>query len=119
MVPSMITQPLVENALWHGLQTKEGDKLLVVAFNENNDSLIITIDDNGIGREKAAKIRNQKIGSSQFVSKGTNILQQRLNTLSEHLKVNIQLSFFDKIDDLGEATGTKVTITFPSNLEAE
>jgi ligand-binding sensor domain-containing protein len=117
MIPSLITQPLVENAIWHGLGNKEGDKTLVIIYEEKNGLLFITIDDNGIGRQKAALIRKQKLGSSQFASKGTIILQQRLHVLSQHLKADIHLETIDKKDELDNATGTKVIIAFPSNLE--
>jgi LytS/YehU family sensor histidine kinase/ligand-binding sensor domain-containing protein len=117
MVPSLLTQPLVENAIWHGLRNKEGDKTLSIIYKEENGQLLITIDDNGIGREAAAVIKKQKIGSEQFASKGTIILQQRLYVLSQQLKTDIQLQTIDKTDESGNAAGTKVTISFPSNLE--
>lgn len=119
MIPSLITQPLVENAIWHGLRNKEGDKKLEILYEERNAKIFITIDDNGIGREAAAAIKKQKIGSEQFASKGTVILQQRLQVLSQQLKVDIQLETTDKKDESGNATGTKVIISFPSNLETE
>ena len=117
MIPSMITQPLVENAIWHGLRNKEGDKILLISYTENDGSLVIMIEDNGIGRDEAALIKAQKIGSNQFASKGTTLLQQRLYVLSQQLKTDIQLNTTDKKDAFGLATGTIVTITFPSNLE--
>ncbi len=117
MIPSMITQPFVENALWHGLRNKEGDKTLSIIYAEKEDQLLITIDDNGIGREKAAVIREQKLGSGQFGSKGTMLLQQRLNVLSQQFKTDIHFVTIDKKNEAGEPIGTKVVISFPSSLE--
>lgn len=117
MIPSMITQPLVENAIWHGLRNKIGDKVLLITYTEKEGSLMIIIEDNGIGREQANIIKAQKIGSGQFASKGTMLLQQRLYVLSQQLKTDIQLHTTDKKDSAGLAAGTIVTITFPSNLE--
>jgi ligand-binding sensor domain-containing protein/putative methionine-R-sulfoxide reductase with GAF domain len=117
MVPSLLTQPLVENAIWHGLRNKEGDKTLTIMYKEEDGLLFISIDDNGIGREEAAAIKRQKIGSEQFASKGTIILQQRLYVLSQQLKTAIQLQTIDKVDESGKAAGTKVIISFPSYLE--
>ena len=119
MIPSLITQPLVENAIWHGLRNKEGDKTLLLSYEEIDGMLHITIDDNGIGREKAAVIRKQKLGNSQFDSKGTIMLQQRLHVLSQQLKTNIQLETIDKKDEQGNATGTKVILIFSSTLETK
>ncbi len=117
MIPSLITQPLVENAIWHGLRNKEGDKKLDIIYEEKNAKIFITIDDNGIGREEAAAIKKQKLGNEQFASKATIILQQRLQVLSQQLKADIRLETIDKKDDSGNAAGTKVIISFPSNLE--
>jgi LytS/YehU family sensor histidine kinase len=117
MVPSLITQPLVENAIWHGLRNKEGDKTLTIVYAEKNGLIFISIEDNGIGREKAAIIKQQKIGSGQYASKATMILQQRLHVLSQQFKAAIDLIITDKKDEAGNATGTKVVLSFPSNLE--
>ncbi len=119
MIPSLITQPLVENAIWHGLRNKEGDKKLEIIYEEKDAQIFITIDDNGIGRDAAAIIRQQKLGSKEFASKGTAILQQRLYVLGQQLKVAIHLETTDKKDEDGNSNGTKVVISFPSNLEAE
>ncbi len=117
MIPSMITQPFVENAIWHGLRNKEGEKTLTIVYEELEGQIIITINDNGIGREKAAMIKNQKLGSGQFDSKGTMLLQQRLNVLSQQFKTNIRFVTTDKKNEAGDPSGTKVIISFPSNLE--
>ena len=117
MIPSLITQPLVENAIWHGLRNKEKDKILSIIYKEQNGKIFITIDDNGIGREKAGEIKKQKLGSSQFASKGIIMLQQRLQVLSQQLNAPIEIITVDKKDENGNAAGTNVTITLPSNLE--
>jgi putative methionine-R-sulfoxide reductase with GAF domain len=119
MIPSLITQPLVENAIWHGLRNKEGDKTLAIIYEEKDGNIFITIDDNGIGRDAAAAIKKQKIGSEQFASKGTLILQQRLQVLSQQLNADIHLETTDKTDGQGNAAGTKVVLSFPANLEVE
>lgn len=119
MIPSLITQPLVENAIWHGLRNKDGDKSLLLTYEEKDGMLRITIEDNGIGRKKAAEIKEQKLGSSQFASKGTIILQQRLLVLGQQLKTNIKLETTDKKDESGNATGTIVTLNFSSSLETD
>jgi len=117
MIPSLITQPIVENAVWHGLRNKEGDKKISITYEETNNCIYITIDDNGIGRAKAGIIKQQKLGSNQYVSKGTMMLQQRLHVLSQQFNVAICIETIDKTDEQGKATGTKVILSFPSNLE--
>lgn len=117
MIPSLITQPIVENAIWHGLRNKEGDKILELTYEENDGHIFITIEDNGIGREKAAIIKAQKLGSSQYASKATIMLSQRLHVLSQQLHAEIIVAITDKKDEAGNETGTKVVLSFPSNLE--
>jgi ligand-binding sensor domain-containing protein/putative methionine-R-sulfoxide reductase with GAF domain len=117
MIPSLITQPLAENAIWHGLRNKDGDKTLQITYEESNSHIFITIDDNGIGRQEAALIKKQKLGNEQFASKGTLILQQRLQVLSQQFNATLQLTVTDKKNAIGIATGTKAVLSFPSNLE--
>jgi len=117
MIPSLITQPLIENAIWHGLRSKEGEKILSVVYEEKEGLICITIDDNGIGRQKAAAIQRQKLGNSQFASRGIIILEQRLYVLSQQHKAEIYIAITDKKDAQENAAGTKVVLSFPANLE--
>src|SRR5690606_5597585 len=56
-IPALLLQPFVENAIWHGLMPSDRkDKSLKINF-EVNENLVITIQDNGIGRKKAAQIK--------------------------------------------------------------
>ncbi len=61
MVPPLFLQPFVENAIWHGLLTKKGEKNIMIRVRRIDDSNIvqIEIEDNGVGRE-AVKLRNTK-----------------------------------------------------------
>ena len=114
-VPSMIIQPYVENAIWHGLRNKTGEKNLTITFEENAGELTVTIDDNGIGRTQAAAIKAQKLGAAE--SKGTVLCEQRINILSLKYHVNIFIEMIDKTDDKNEPAGTTVTIKLPSAIE--
>lgn len=50
----------MENAIKHGLLHKKGNKYLSITFGKTGDDLLITIDDNGIGREKANELNQLK-----------------------------------------------------------
>lgn len=117
LFPTLLLQPLVENALWHGLRQKEGDKKLSVVFQEKNGNLVCTIQDNGIGRKKAEAIKTQKIGSQHFDSKGLELVRQRIETLKAAGLQDAAIHITDCQDEDGNATGTKVEIIITSTLK--
>ena len=56
MLPPLLVQPFIENALLHGLLHKEGAKTLTISF-KLKETLICVVEDNGIGREKSKAIK--------------------------------------------------------------
>ena len=118
-IPSMLIQPYVENAIWHGLRNKIGDKLISVVCKEEDGVLTITIDDNGIGRKEAAFIKAKKIGSEQLESKGTILTEQRINLLSIKYKANIYVNTVDKVNEKQETLGTTVIIKLPIDIQTK
>lgn len=60
VIPKISVQPLVENALYHGIKNKRGMGRIDISGRKENDNLIITVKDNGIGMkpEQLEKIRN-------------------------------------------------------------
>ena len=64
-IPSLLVQPMIENAIWHGLLNKEDDNRLIrVGFRKDQDRLVIEVEDNGVGRGQSKPrpklIRKQK-----------------------------------------------------------
>lgn len=116
MIPSMITQPFVENALWHGLRSKQDEQILTIVYTETDDQLSITVSDNGIGRAAAEKIKKEKLGMDQHESRGTILMQNRLSILERQLNVQIDLEIIDVINKEGMPIGTTVKIIFPAHL---
>jgi tetratricopeptide (TPR) repeat protein len=119
MVPPLITQPFVENAILHGLQNKQAISLekgesyepeLNICFKRSGSFITCTIADNGIGREKAAKIKNKKIFGHQ--SMGMRVTKNRLELLSEN---KCEIRFFDLVGPDGEPMGTNVEVVIPIN----
>lgn len=120
MVPSLLIQPYVENAVKHGLLHKEGEKKveLELIFFENEQLLKVSIDDNGIGREASQKINSAKKKHQSFA---TNANATRLALLNEERKGEspIGVEFIDKKDERGGALGTTVIIKIPIDYKYE
>ncbi|MEO6820408.1 MAG: histidine kinase [Ginsengibacter sp.] len=116
MIPSMITQPFVENALWHGLRNTQEEKILKIIYAEHDEKFTITVSDNGIGRAAAEKIKKEKLGMDQHESRGTILMQNRLSILERQLNVEIDLEIIDELNNDGSPAGTTVKLTFPAHL---
>ncbi len=107
-VPPLLIQPYIENALHHGLLHKiEGEKRLFVSAYLSNEMLVYWIEDNGIGREAAGKIK-----ASQFKSRpslGMQLSAQRI-TLYDALQGKGTIEIIDLKSETGAACGTKVIV---------
>lgn len=112
MIPPMIIQPYVENAIWHGLVHKSGKGLLEIAVNLKGRTLICTVTDNGIGRKKAIEIKEKKGQTHRSmgmqVTEGRIDLIRKINNTKE-ATVNIT----DLEDEGGKPTGTQVKLVLP------
>ncbi|HEU4469534.1 MAG TPA: two-component regulator propeller domain-containing protein [Flavisolibacter sp.] len=118
LIPSMLLQPYVENALWHGLMHKDDDRKLNICFTRiNEDVFRCTIDDNGIGRQKALELKQQQSKTKRHVSKGMSISQDRVDLLQKQGQHAV-LEIVDKYDDAGIARGTRVVIELSTYLKA-
>ena len=110
IVPSLLLQPFIENAIWHGLMRKQGDKELTIDFREDNEALICEITDNGIGREAAGNIKDRTIGNHNFGSKGMLLGRQRINLMNTYHRWKSSIDIIDLKDTNGVATGTTIRI---------
>lgn len=113
MFPSLMLQPFIENAIWHGLMHKEGEKKLNISFKLQQEFINCIIEDNGIGIEKAAVIKKQKLGAQYFESKGTSLTRQRILLLKKSGIFNAGLKVTDVKNNMEESIGTKVEIRIP------
>ncbi|MBL7941546.1 MAG: histidine kinase, partial [Flavobacteriales bacterium] len=108
-VPSMLIQPFVENALWHGLMHKPSDRKLVIRFYPVSDDVFICeVEDNGIGRKKAGEIKAERNKTISHESKGINISTDRLRLISLQQGKQAAVRFEDLYDADGNAAGTRV-----------
>lgn len=111
-VPSMLIQPYVENAIKHGLLHKLGPKRLSIDFSLHPEikRIIITIEDNGIGRKQSALMAEKRRNHRSFA---TQSLQSRLQILNDLLPDPVEVSITDKKNEQQQATGTLVMIQLP------
>ncbi|MGL5890297.1 MAG: sensor histidine kinase, partial [Bacteroidia bacterium] len=109
MLPPLLIQPFIENALIHGLLHKEGTKMLRIDF-ELADTLICTIEDNGIGREKSKAIKQRQ--RSEYESFSGKAIHKRFEILSTAFKGDFGYVYEDLYND-NEPAGTRVTLTIP------
>jgi two-component system sensor histidine kinase YesM len=108
MVPNMIIQPHLENAIWHGLRYLDAKGLLQMNVQLSNGKVVIRIEDNGIGLTKSQELKttNQKVHESRGMSN----TKERIGLLNELYKRNITFQIAEKT--LPE-TGTIIEIVFP------
>ena len=118
-IPALLIQPMIENAIWHGLLHKEeNDRLLVITFSIDNTHLYITVIDNGVGRQFSNSNPKSKFIKKQK-SSGVELTKQRLRLLSESTGLKTKFKIIDLLDDKGKANGTQVLISIPLNLESD
>jgi ligand-binding sensor domain-containing protein len=118
-IPNMIIQPFVENTLWHGIVNSGNNGIVTISFSFENieidtiisRSLIIKITDNGIGIIEAKKY--QKVN---HISKGINIIEERLQLLSEKMEIPQPIMFEDLSNRDKNIHGTEVIISLPFPL---
>ena len=107
-IPSMILQPYLENAIWHGIMPKTGKGLITLDVTRSKPGYLkISITDNGIGRKKAGEI-----GSKRKHHKPTGLknVEDRLKLLNELNKTSMSVKIIDLVDEAGNGIGTQVEI---------
>ncbi len=112
-IPNMIIQPFVENAFLHGLMHKKtgGQLSIRLAAAEQADSLVCTIEDNGVGRKRAAALNQWR---QNHTSKGISITEKRLQLTSQLLhKKPVEYQIEDLYASDGAAMGTKIILYIP------
>ena len=118
LMPPMMLQPHIENAILHGLGLKKTGGKITLRFKKIDSQLLqCDIEDNGIGRKAAAVIKTQKFKTHE--SKGLLIIEKRMELVSAQYNVKAFYSTEDLYDSDGNATGTKVTVILPLTNNSE
>jgi len=117
LIPSMVIQPHIENAIWHGLMHKEDSCQLSITMIKLDDQTIqVIIEDNGVGRTKAEEMKSkQTLKNKSF---GSQISQDRIKYFSELTGKVAELKIDDLYYENGSSAGTKVILTLPTKNHA-
>ena len=111
-VPPLIIQPFVENAIWHGLLHKETAGHLYISFSRKIPGILeCTIEDDGVGREKAKALRSRSTSTKR--SLGMKLTEDRLSLLNRQTLIDATVEILDLKDRTGESAGTKVILKIP------
>lgn len=110
MIPHLLIQPYIENAIKHGLAHLENRKgQLTIQFEKSTTSIICTITDNGIGRNASAKINASR---HLHISRGTALTLEKSTFLKRYMGYDCDITLSDVLEN-NEIAGTKVVIKMP------
>lgn len=107
LIPNMLIQPQLENAIWHGLRYKEENGFLIVKVIRKLDKICISVEDNGIGLKQSQEIKTKH--QKEHKSRGLTNTKERINLLNNLYKTHITLSVTDKTNE----SGVIVELCFP------
>ena len=109
-IPPMLIQPFVENAIVHGIELKTEPGKVLLSFEKEEDTLKVTIEDDGLGRKKVNEIYEKR--KSSHLSFSTNITNERIDKMNTESKGNISSVTQDVIKN-DEVVGTRVELILP------
>ena len=109
-IPAMLLHPLVENAVWHGLAHHAGQGHVLVRLTQEAEYLVAVVQDNGVGRGRAASQPGTHAG---YPSRGSAILEERIALLNRRARRPITLTSTDLGGPDPLAPGTRVVVRIP------
>ena len=112
MIPPLLIQPLVENAIIHGLLPMQSeDSKLVISVFEKGNVLHIDIEDNGVGFQQSLKRKNAGAADSY----GLLNIHKRIEHMKKFQKSDITFEIHEIVDEAGKTKGTKASVIVELN----
>jgi sensor histidine kinase YesM len=108
LIPPMVIQPYVENAIWHGLLHKDTPGVLQISLMQKENYLEITIQDDGVGRNAATGLRSKT--SLKRKSHGLEVTARRITNFNGDMVFEEAVSITDLFAFDGSASGTRVIL---------
>lgn len=110
-IPPMILQPFVENAIWHGLMPRQGDKQLRIEFSLlDGDILNCAVKDNGIGAEASQRLKQNNTSAGNHKSKGLSLVTERLKLLEQQYSRPFRSEMTDIFNAEQQVSGTCINL---------
>jgi ligand-binding sensor domain-containing protein len=109
VIPTMLIQPFIENAIWHGIMPSEKQGNIHIKFMYVNDELHIEIKDNGVGIDNSISNKPEK---KDHTSRGIGLVLERIQLINQTSEHSIQV----KIHQNESESGTTVMIFMPINM---
>lgn len=110
MVPPMLLQPFIENAIEHGFKDMQEQGLLRVEISQTPDALIFEVSDNGMGIERSKQLKQE---NNRHRSYALEIIRKRIEVINESLRTAISLSIEDLSQSPEQRRGTRVKLYIP------
>lgn len=118
VLPPMLIQPFIENAIWHGVTANRKNINIRVNFRKENEQLVCNVEDDGIGINKS--LSNKMSNESTHTSVGIANVQDHIRLLNEKYNLQCSILIKDKQDIAGPGvSGTLVTLRLPYKLQDE
>jgi len=115
-VPALIFQPYIENSILHGIKPKPGPGKVWIKVSRHKSKLVCEIEDDGVGREKSRKMQENTVLHQGRQSHGMKINDERLRMIGKTKGAKVEIVDLKNVK--GEATGTRVIISFPFKLRS-
>lgn len=114
-IPRLSLQPLVENALTHGLRNKRGDKRVRICVSIQGENVVGMVEDNGVGMDADAMNRKLQENNTEYIEKGTSI---GLFNINARLKLLYGVEYGLKIESKINK-GTRIIFEVPRRENEE
>lgn len=115
-IPALMVQPLIENAILHGISPLKKQGELEVKFSKVKDTLIVEVNDNGVGRKMAQRYKASIKTRDENRPSASKILQDRIDIYNYVQKTNSEFKLEDRVYR-GQVVGTKATLKIPKLID--
>ena len=110
-IPTMLIQPFIENAIWHGIMPQGGSGLISIEFYKNDKMLYVYVTDNGVGYNP-----NKLSNKATHKSVGLIMTKERLSLMQSIYNEEFGFTIEPTTHTDSSISGTKVTLKLPLNV---